>query len=122
RHGPIGFTQRPLLLWRRHDGAQSYSINWHRAYYNVRQKMLADPSNSRDQTRIARRGFIDAIAGTVAQSKGQLGQRKPFEAAKSLAKAAHASLLFLCANFALASWWRKLAPATSRRASTQHFR
>lgn len=102
RHGPIGFTQRPLLLWRRHEGAQSFNINWHRAYYNVRQKMLADPSNSPEQARFARRGFIDTIAGTLARSKTQLGQRRPFAAAKYLAKAAQESLLFLRANLSLA--------------------
>jgi glycosyltransferase involved in cell wall biosynthesis len=102
RHGPIGFIQRPLLLWRRHEGAQSFNVKWRRAYYNVRQKMLADPSNSPEQTRFARRGFIDAIAGTLAQSKTQLGQRRPFAAAKFLAKAALASLLFLRANVSLA--------------------
>jgi glycosyltransferase involved in cell wall biosynthesis len=102
RHGPIGFIQRPLLLWRRHEGAQSFNIKWHRAYCNVRQKMLADPSNSPEQTRFARRGFIDTIAATLAQSKTQLVQWRPFAAAKCLAKAAEESLLFLRANVSLA--------------------
>jgi glycosyltransferase involved in cell wall biosynthesis len=101
RHGPIGFTQRPLLLWRRHEQAQSYNIKWRRAYYNVRRKMLADPSNSPEQTRFARRGFIDAIAGTLVQSKA-LGWRRPLAAAKCLAKAAHVSLFFLRVNISLA--------------------
>jgi len=107
RHGPIGFTQRPLLLWRRHDGAQSYNIKWHRAYFGVRQKMLADPSNSPEHTRSARQGFIDAIGGTLTQSKTQLSRRRPIAAAKYLAKAAQESLLFVHATLSLALRRRK---------------
>lgn len=101
RVGPIAFTQRPLLLWRRHQGALSYNSNWHRAYFNVRRKMLTDPSNSPEQAQFARRGFIDAIAGTLAQSKEQFGQRRPLAAGKYFVKAALESSLFLRANLSL---------------------
>lgn len=111
RHGPIGFTQRPLLLWRRHEGAQSFNNRkWHRSLCKVRQKMLADPSNSPEQRRLARRGFIDEIAGILAQSKTHLGQRRPFAAAKYLARATRESLFFLRANVSLALRPRRRGP------------
>jgi GT2 family glycosyltransferase len=113
RHGPIGFIERPLLLWRRHEGALSFNSNWHRPYCNTRQKMLADPSNSPEQTRFVRRGFIDAIAATLAQSKTQLGQRRLFAAAKLLAKAVQESFLFLRANVSLALRSRRRSASSS---------
>jgi glycosyltransferase involved in cell wall biosynthesis len=113
RHGPIGFIERPLLLWRRHQASLSFNSKWHRPYYNTRQKMLADPSNSPEQTRFVRRGFIDAIAATLAQSKTQLRQRRPFAATKHLAKASLESLLFLRANVSLALRSRRRGTSSS---------
>ena len=58
RAGDIGCVRRPLLLWRRHDGAQSYhSPGYGRAYLRVRVKVLTDPSNTADQRRSARQAF-----------------------------------------------------------------
>jgi glycosyltransferase involved in cell wall biosynthesis len=102
RVGPIGFTQRPLLLWRRHEGALSFNGSFYSAFFRVRQKMLADPSNSPEQTRVARLGFIDAISSSYAHSKAELIRRKPLVAAKYLAKAARESLLFVHANLNVA--------------------
>ncbi len=62
RTGPIGYTERSLLNWRRHAEAQSYqSRSWSVALLKVLHKMLNDPSNTPEQTRLARRGYVHRI-------------------------------------------------------------
>ena len=64
-HGPagqpdrdLGRVHRPLLLWRRHEEAQSYhSPNYGRADLRVRVKVLVDPSNTEAQRHSAREAF-----------------------------------------------------------------
>jgi GT2 family glycosyltransferase len=64
----IGYIDQPLLWWRRHGGAQSYSRRWGRAYVYVRRKMLLDAANTPDHTRMAREGFRHVIGATLADA------------------------------------------------------
>jgi len=58
RVGDIGYVDRPLLRWRRHAGAQSNSGRWRQVYHTVRRKMMTDPTNTPEQTRSARKGYV----------------------------------------------------------------
>jgi cellulose synthase/poly-beta-1,6-N-acetylglucosamine synthase-like glycosyltransferase len=95
RLGPIGFSDRPLLGWRRHARTlSSTSPHWRRAEQRARTKMLSDRSNSREQTRAARQGFRRTSRNTLGYAVGQLGRREYRSAFRQSAKA-----LFLYASY-----------------------
>jgi len=64
----IGYIDQPLLWWRRHGGAQSYSMSWRRAYVYVRAKMLMNGANSPHHTKVARQGFVNVSRSTLAEA------------------------------------------------------
>ena len=98
RLGDIGYCDRALLQWRRHDEAQSErSSAWRKAYLRVRRKMISDPSNSPEQTRIARASARADCRNILAGSRSRLADRDVVGAAKQLAKAADAYGSYLTA-------------------------
>ena len=91
RLGDIGYTDRALLRWRRHEEAQSYRTTaWRKAYFRVRRKMIADPSNTPEQTRIARQCARIDSRKILSGARGCLARRDLRGAATQLAKAADA--------------------------------
>jgi GT2 family glycosyltransferase len=58
RYGDIGFAERLVLQWRRHpETLTGTSPRWKSAYFKVRRKMLVDPRNTANQTRLAKLGY-----------------------------------------------------------------
>jgi glycosyltransferase involved in cell wall biosynthesis len=55
RHGDIGFVDRTVLNWRRHEGTlTTTSRRQTRAHFRVRSKTLTDPDNTPEQRRLTR--------------------------------------------------------------------
>jgi glycosyltransferase involved in cell wall biosynthesis len=89
RRGPIGFTSRSLLHWRRHPEAQSYqSSNWSLAVLEVLHKMLNDPTNTSAQKRVARRGYMHQISVANGATREHLANREFSRALRSGLRAA----------------------------------
>jgi glycosyltransferase involved in cell wall biosynthesis len=98
RYGPIGFIDRPLLQWRRHDAAYSHaSPGWRGAYFRSRDKTLIDPTNTDDQRRAARRAYVNTAHATL-HDVVRVQPRRPAAIAKQLGRAVYAY-----ARFGLAS-------------------
>ena len=98
RLGDIGYCDRALLQWRRHDEAQSYrSPAWRKAYFRVRRKMIADPSNTPEQARVARACARADCRNILQGGRATFGDHDYVGAAKQVAKAANAYGSYLAA-------------------------
>jgi glycosyltransferase involved in cell wall biosynthesis len=99
RLGPVGFVDRPLLRWRRHDlTLTNTSPRWRRAHFLVRTKMLTDASNTPEQTQAARAAFVGAGRSTWKAAGASLSAHRFKDAARQTAKATHQYLLYLRAD------------------------
>jgi GT2 family glycosyltransferase len=99
RMGPIGFSDRALLGWRRHPSTlSSSSANWRRAVQRAHTKMLIDVGNSREQTRAARRGYRRISRTTLGYAVCQLSRREYTSAFRQAAKAAFLFISYLRAD------------------------
>ena len=98
RVGDIGYCDRALLQWRRHGEAQSYrSPAWRKAYFRVRRKMIADPSNSPEQARAARASARADCRNILHGGRAALTDHDYVGAGKQVAKAANAYASYLAA-------------------------
>ncbi len=111
RCGDIAYIDRPLLRWRRHADAQSYrSAGWKRGYYYVRRKMLSDPSNTPEQTRVARLGFRLVSKGVFGDARRLLASRQYGAAVRRVAAALTERAQYVRASTAV--YVRRLGRAT----------
>jgi alpha-1,3-rhamnosyltransferase len=112
RHGDIGFVDRPLLLWRRHDEVQSASSpHWRRAYFRVRAKSLLDLSNGVEHTHAARLAFLDTCRSTRREARDQIVQRRFGPAVRAILLTLQRYLLYAGAELR-----RRRGPGASHRA------
>ena len=88
RLGDLAFVDRPLLRWRRHDSSLTNSSpRWKAAYFAVRSKALTDPSNTPEQARLARLGFVATSAGTAKDAWSLLRRRRFADGARQMMRA-----------------------------------
>jgi glycosyltransferase involved in cell wall biosynthesis len=96
RRGDIGFIDRPLLRWRRHDEALTYrSHNWGQAALAVRRKTLTDPTNTVEQREAMRSAYLHAVREMLGA-----GRRDIRQAPRQVAKAAQLYLAYARAELA----------------------
>ena len=89
RIGDIGFIDRRVLRWRRHpDTLTNSSDRWRRAYYRVRRKMLTDPTNTTEQTRMVLTCYRLDFEGAVAAARQCASRRDLRGTAKAIARTA----------------------------------
>ena len=102
RLGPIGYCERALLHWRRHDQTLSgASPHWRRAEQRARTKMLTDQGNSSEQVDAARRGYRRRAADTLLFAASQVRRHQLRSSVRQSAKAAFFGYSYLRADLAL---------------------
>jgi len=87
RIGQIGFVDKVVLFWRRHEGALSASGNWRRAYFRVRDKIVTDPTNTPLQARVGRAAYRRANLGSWKTVWSAIRGRRYASAAGRLTRA-----------------------------------
>ena len=88
RQGNSVLVDRVILHWRRHDATlSSQSPRQREAYFAVRRKTLTDPTNTPDQRRVARLGYVTTAAGTMRAAGRLLRERQLRAAAHEAARA-----------------------------------
>jgi glycosyltransferase involved in cell wall biosynthesis len=88
RLGAIGLADQVVLRWRRHpETLTNTSDRWRRAFYRVRRKMLTDPANSREQTRVALTCYHLDFRAAAADARRLVSSRDVRGAAREAAKA-----------------------------------
>jgi glycosyltransferase involved in cell wall biosynthesis len=96
RRGDIGYTDRILLNWRRHEINQSdRSSRWRDAYYGVRRKLIAAPENSPEQRRIAHLAYRYACLQNARRAWAALGGRQFREAMRNGLRAGYGMVQYL---------------------------
>ena len=115
RFGDIGFVDRALLRWRRHPDTLSFtSPCWRTAALRVRAKAVTDLSNTPEQLRVARMGYLHSAGELRRAFRPSMREHHPREAFKGLVGAANLYEAYAVANVRL--WWRRAATrVTSRR-------
>jgi glycosyltransferase involved in cell wall biosynthesis len=108
REGDIGYVEQIVLNWRRHgDTLTQTSPRWKSAYFRVRRKMLADPTNTADQRRLARLGYTHIARSTAQDAWVQLRHGRVKEAAKAAARAADGVARYVVARMLMAVPWTR---------------
>jgi glycosyltransferase involved in cell wall biosynthesis len=103
RIGEIAFVDHVVLSWRRHQTTLSEtSANWRRAYFRVRDKLLADPANSPAQSRVARVTYRNVNRGSWREAWAELRRRNLSGAARRVARAVEGQARYLRAVIASA--------------------
>jgi glycosyltransferase involved in cell wall biosynthesis len=98
RHGNIGFIDRIVLQWRRHpDTLTGTSKRWKLAYYRVRRKLLADPTNTVQQRQLAGRAYTINSKFAVNNAFADLKRGKVLDGGLTLARAADNYFRYLSA-------------------------
>ncbi|HEY1279798.1 MAG TPA: glycosyltransferase [Acidimicrobiales bacterium] len=120
RHSPIGFVDRPLLLWRRHPMTLTNTApRWRSAYFTVRANMLSDPANTPEQTAVARQAYLLGVVGTCRQARERFSARQLRPALREVAKALQELLLYLRVDvpLRLGHYWHGARRHAYRRAA-----
>ena len=108
RHGDIGFVDRTVLNWRRHDHTlTNTSPKWKRAYFLVRRKMLDDPGNTSEQRRVAGLAWRLISRDTLRDARKSFAQRRYADAGRQTVRAAEGTTRY----------WLALAFRPRRRTS-----
>jgi glycosyltransferase involved in cell wall biosynthesis len=88
RVGDLAFVDRPLLHWRRHDRSLTNSSpRWRAAYFAVRRKTLTDPTNTPEQARLARLGYVGTSWATLKDAWSLLRLRTLADAGRQAMRA-----------------------------------
>jgi glycosyltransferase involved in cell wall biosynthesis len=96
RLGDLVFVDHVVLSWRRFQGVLSLtSTNWRRAYFRVRDKVLADPANSPAQRRVARATYRDVNRRSWRDARSELHRLQLSGAARRGARALIGELHYL---------------------------
>ena len=99
RHGDIGFVDRPLLNWRRHDDTLTgTSPRWRSAHFRVLDKTLTDPTNTPAQTASARRTYLGVCGSRVHAARLHAASGRASEASRDLTGAAHHVVRYFAAE------------------------
>jgi glycosyltransferase involved in cell wall biosynthesis len=88
RFGDLAFVDRPLLRWRRHDTSlTNTSPRWRAAYFAVKRKALADRTNTPEQARLARLGYVGTSRATLKGVWSLIRRRNLAEAGRQVMRA-----------------------------------
>ncbi len=105
RFGAIGFVDRPLLLWRRHDETQSTTApHWRRAYFRVRSKTMIDPTNSEEHVQSARVAYLDVCRSTMREARAQIALGRVRQAIRPSLHSLHSYVSYACADVPRRLW------------------
>jgi glycosyltransferase involved in cell wall biosynthesis len=96
RLGDLVFVDHVVLSWRRFQGVLSQtSANWRRAYFRVRDKVLADTANSPAQARVARMTYRGVNRGSWREAWLELRELHLAGAARRAARALEGQARYL---------------------------
>jgi GT2 family glycosyltransferase len=96
RVADIGFVDQCVLNWRRHpDTLTTTSPRWRQAYFQVRNKTIADPVNTPDQQHVARLAYRNMASGLWGDARRQFADRQFSAGARQAAKAASGQARYL---------------------------
>lgn len=99
RCGDIGFLEKQVLWWRRHDATYSEtSARFRRGSYRALDKMFTDRTNTPDQQAAARQSYRRSTNGSWRGARTALAARRAVPALKGFVKAVEGEAHYARAN------------------------
>jgi glycosyltransferase involved in cell wall biosynthesis len=103
RLGDLVFVDHVVLAWRRFHGVLSQtSANWRRAYFRVRDKVVADPANSPAQAHVARMMYRRVNRETWREAWSEVRRMHLADAMRRTSRALEGEMRYVRAVIAMA--------------------